>query len=209
MDCCRSSKRLGGVDIKVMARKSRPYFKASPWELEDAEEELVEILVNHSPKSFLLENGKLAGMEFEIVSWAEDENGRLRSTVHDTVEIPCDDVILAIGQDNAFPWIERDIGIEFGEWDMPVVDRVTFQTTRDGVFVGWGRGVGAGEHHLGRRARHIRRPSPSTTTARTSPLQNGCPTTRTWSPRRWGCTSGPTPTTTIRPLGRRCSTSSS
>ena len=142
MDCCRSSKRLGGLDIKVMARKSRPYFKASPWELEDAEEELVEILVNHSPKRFLLEDGKLAGIEFELVSWAEDENGRLRSTVHDTVEIPCDDVILAIGQDNAFPWIERDIGIEFGEWDMPVVDRVTFQTTRDGVFVGgdaaWG-----------------------------------------------------------------------
>ncbi len=81
-------------------------------------------------------------MEFDIVEWHPDDSGRLRSTKLDTTVIPCDDVILAIGQDNAFPWIERDIGIEFGEWDMPVVDRTTFQTTRDGVFVGgdaaWG-----------------------------------------------------------------------
>ncbi|HET6343142.1 MAG TPA: FAD-dependent oxidoreductase [Gemmatimonadota bacterium] len=142
MDCCRTAKRLGGRDVKVMARKERPYFKASPWELEDAEEEQVEILVNHSPKRFVVENGRLVGMEFELVSWHEGSNGRLEMEVHGTTVLPCDDVLLAIGQDNAFPWIERDIGIEFDKWDMPVVDRTTFQTTREGVFVGgdaaWG-----------------------------------------------------------------------
>ena len=142
MDCCRTAKRLGGKDVKVMARKSRPYFKASPWELEDAEEEVVEIVENHSPARFLLDNGRLVGMEFDIVEWHPDADGRPVATKLDTTVIPCDDVILAIGQDNAFPWIERDIGVEFGKWDMPVVDRTTFQTTREGVFVGgdaaWG-----------------------------------------------------------------------
>jgi ferredoxin len=142
MDCCRTSKRLGGKDVKVMARRTRKYFKASPWELEDAEEEQVEILVNHSPKRFVVEGGRLVGMEFELVSWREGPNGRLEMEVHDTTILPCDDVLLAIGQDNAFPWIERDIGIEFDKWDMPVVDRTTFQTTRAGVFAGgdsaWG-----------------------------------------------------------------------
>ena len=142
MDCCRTSKRLGGKDVKVMARKSREYFKASEWELEDAEEEQVDVLENHSPKRFIIEDGELKGMEFELVSWSEGPDGRLVADVHGSVEIPCDDVILAIGQDNAFPWIERDIGIEFNDWDMPVVDRTTFQTTREGVFVGgdaaWG-----------------------------------------------------------------------
>lgn len=142
MDCCRSSKRLGGKDIKVMARKSRPYFKASPWELEDAEDEEVEILVDHSPQCFVIEDGQLKGMIFDLVEWEENEKGRLVSTKQGETFIPADDVVLAIGQDNAFPWIERDIGIEFGEWDMPVVDRATFMTTREGVFVGgdaaWG-----------------------------------------------------------------------
>jgi NADPH-dependent glutamate synthase beta subunit-like oxidoreductase len=142
MDCCRTAKRIGGKDVKVVARKSRPYFKASAWELEDAEEEVVEIVEDHSPARFVLEDGKLVGMEFDLVEWQPDENGRLVSTKLGTKVFPCDDVILAIGQDNAFPWIERDIGIEFGEWDMPVVDKTTFQTTRDGVFMGgdaaWG-----------------------------------------------------------------------
>ena len=142
MDCCRTSKRIGGVDVKVVARKGRPYFKASAWELEDAEEELVEILENHSPSRFVLENGRLIGMEFELVEWEENDDGRLISKVLDSTIVPCDDVILAIGQDNAFPWIERDIGIDFNDWEMPVVDKTTFQTTRDGVFVGgdaaWG-----------------------------------------------------------------------
>lgn len=142
MDCCRTSKRIGGVDVKVVARKGRPYFKASAWELEDAEEELVEILENHSPSRFVLENGRLIGMEFELVEWEENDDGRLISKVLDSTIVLCDDVILAIGQDNAFPWIERDIGIDFNDWEMPVVDKTTFQTTRDGVFVGgdaaWG-----------------------------------------------------------------------
>ncbi len=142
MDCCRTAKRIGGKDVKVVARKSRPHFKASAWELEDAEEEVVEIVEDHSPGRFVLEDGRLVGMEFDVVEWHPDDTGRLVATKLDSTVIPCDDVILAIGQDNAFPWIERDIGIEFGDWDMPVVDRTTFQTTRDGVFMGgdaaWG-----------------------------------------------------------------------
>src|SRR5436190_3334696 len=133
MDCCRTSRRLGGRDIKVMARRPRGYFKASPWELEDAEEEGVEILINHAPKRFVVEDGKLVGMEFERLEW--DGEAR-RSKVIDTVILPADDVILAIGQENAFPWIERDLGIEFDEWDVPVVDEKTMQSTRPGVFFG-------------------------------------------------------------------------
>ena len=137
MDCCRTSLRLGAKDVKVMARKPRGFFKASDWELEDAEEENVEILVNHSPKEFVLEDGKLVGMTFELMEYKIDDNGRIdRGTVVGETMIPCDDVILAIGQDNAFPWIERDIGIEFNEWDCPVVDETTMMCTRDGVFFG-------------------------------------------------------------------------
>jgi formate dehydrogenase (NADP+) beta subunit len=139
MDCCRSSRRLGGKDIKVMARRPRKYFKASPWELEDAEEEGIEIVINHAPKRFVIENGKLVGMEFERLEWNE---GATESRTIDSVIIPCDDVILAIGQDNAFPWIERDLGMEFGKWDMPKVDETTFMSTLPGVFFGgdaaWG-----------------------------------------------------------------------
>ncbi|MCA9300202.1 MAG: FAD-dependent oxidoreductase, partial [Phycisphaerales bacterium] len=142
MDCCRSAVRLGGRDIKVMARKTREHFKASPWELEDAEAERIEILVNHSPQRFVVEDGRLTGMVFDIVEWHENADGRLVSTKVEERFIPADDVVLAIGQDNAFPFVERDIGIEFGKWDMPIVDRATFQTTRPGVFVGgdaaWG-----------------------------------------------------------------------
>ena len=133
MDCCRSSRRLGGTDIKVMARRPREFFKASPWELEDAEEEGVEITVNHAPKRFVIEDGRLVGMEFDVLEWDEGAN---QSTVLDTVVIPCDDVILAIGQENAFPWIERDLGLEFGKWDMPVVDTVTLQSSLPSVFFG-------------------------------------------------------------------------
>jgi NADPH-dependent glutamate synthase beta subunit-like oxidoreductase/ferredoxin len=137
MDCCRTSLRLGAKDVKVMARKPRGYFKASDWELEDAEEEQVEIVVNHSPKCFVIEDGRLKGMTFEVMEYSIDDDGRIdRGTVVDEVTIACDDVILAIGQDNAFPWIERDIGIEFDEWDCPVVDRDTMMSTREGVFFG-------------------------------------------------------------------------
>ncbi len=142
MDCCRSALRLGAANVKVIARRSRPHFKASPWELADAEEEGVEIVENHAPRRFVVENGRLVGMEFDRVEWTDDADGRSRARTIETVTIPCDEVILAIGQEAAFPWIERDIGIEFNEWGMPVVDRATYQTTRADVFMGgdaaWG-----------------------------------------------------------------------
>jgi NADPH-dependent glutamate synthase beta subunit-like oxidoreductase len=135
MDCCRSSKRLGATDVKVIARKTRKYFKASPWELEDAEEEGIEIIENLQPVRFIIENGVLTGMEFEKFQSTETEKG-LRQEVIGREILPCDTVVLAIGQDNAFPFIERNIGLEFGKWDMPVVDKTTFMSTRPGVFFG-------------------------------------------------------------------------
>jgi NADPH-dependent glutamate synthase beta subunit-like oxidoreductase/ferredoxin len=139
MDCCRSSRRLGGRDIKVMARRPRAFFKASPWELEDAEEEGVEIVLNHSPKSFVVENGELKGMLFDRLEWDSDAK---RSRVLDSVFFPADDVILAIGQENAFPWIERDLGIDFDEWSMPVVNPSTMESSRPGVFFGGDAALG-------------------------------------------------------------------
>jgi formate dehydrogenase beta subunit len=136
MDCCRSAKRLGATDVKVISRRTRKYFKASPWELEDAEEEQVEILENLSPVRFIIENGKLAGMEFDKFT-SREENGKFVQEPAGRVTLPCDAVVLAIGQENAFPWIERDMGLEFDKkWDMPVVDKTTFMSTRPGVFFG-------------------------------------------------------------------------
>jgi ferredoxin len=137
MDCCRTARRLGGKDVKVMARRDRQHFKASPWELEDAEEEQVDILVNHVPTRFVIgqgkDAGKLTGMEFE----RPGKDGK-----QERIILPADDVIVAIGQENAFPFIERDIGIEFGKWDMPKVDEKTMAGTKAGVFFGgdaaWG-----------------------------------------------------------------------
>jgi formate dehydrogenase beta subunit len=141
MDCCRTSRRLGGKDIKVMARKPRAYFKASPWELEDAEEEEVVIVVNHEPRRFVIEDGRLVGMEFQRYESIETD-GKLVQKPLDSVVLPADDVILAIGQEGAFPWIERDVGIEFDKWGAAVVDKATHQSTRAGVFFGgdaaWG-----------------------------------------------------------------------
>ncbi|MDX1487349.1 MAG: FAD-dependent oxidoreductase [Acidiferrobacterales bacterium] len=136
MDCCRTSLRLGGKDVKVIARKPMDMLKASDWELEGAIEEDVEMITNHAPEEFIIENGKLAGVKFAEVDWYEDEDGRLRSKKLKDVIVPCDSVILAIGQENAFGFIERDIGLEFDNWDMPVVDKVTLQSTREGVFFG-------------------------------------------------------------------------
>ena len=147
MDCCRSSRRLGGTDIKVMARRPREYFKASPWELDDAEEEGVEIIVNHAPKRFV-DRGRQARRAWSSTSSSGTRARDTRRSL-DTVIIPCDDVILAIGQENAFPWIERDLGMEFGEWDMPVVDEVDACSRRcPGVFFGgdaaWGPRTSSG-----------------------------------------------------------------
>ncbi|NOR68043.1 MAG: 4Fe-4S dicluster domain-containing protein [Woeseiaceae bacterium] len=137
MDCCRTSLRLDAKDVKVMARKPRAFFKSSVWELEDAEEEQVEILINHSPKEFVVEDGKLVGMKFDRMEYKIDDDGNIdRGSAVGEVMIPCDDVILAIGQDNSFPWIEKDIGIDFNEWGSPVVDEVTMMCSREGVFFG-------------------------------------------------------------------------
>jgi NADPH-dependent glutamate synthase beta subunit-like oxidoreductase/ferredoxin len=137
MDCCRSSLRLGAKDVKVIARKPRRFFKASDWELEDAEEERVEIVVNHSPKAFVIDGGKLVGMRFDELEYELDGTGEIVATkVLREVFLPCDDVVLAIGQENAYPWIERGLGIEFDRHDVPIVDAVTFQSTRPGVFFG-------------------------------------------------------------------------
>jgi NADPH-dependent glutamate synthase beta subunit-like oxidoreductase len=137
MDCCRSSLRLGAKSVKVMARKPRQFFKASEWELEDAEAESVEIVINRSPKSFVLEQGRLRGMMFDVVEYDTDAAGRITAErIVGEEFFPADDVILAIGQENAFPWVERDLGIEFDRWDIPRVDAVTFESTRPGVFFG-------------------------------------------------------------------------
>ncbi|MFZ9667739.1 MAG: FAD-dependent oxidoreductase [Steroidobacteraceae bacterium] len=137
MDCCRSSLRLGAKSVKVMARKPRQFFKASEWELEDAEAESVEIVINRSPKNFVVENGRLKGMTFDVMEYDIDSRGRITDERITGEEFyPADDVILAIGQENAFPWIERDIGIEFDKWDVPKVDATTFESTRPGIFFG-------------------------------------------------------------------------
>ncbi len=136
MDCCRTSLRLGAKEVKVMARKPREFFKASAWELEDAEEETVEIVVNRSPKSFVIEDGKLVGMLFDQMEY-EMHGGRIRSEKIVGEEFySCDDVILAIGQENAFPWIENDLSIEFDRWHVPKVDAKSYQSTRPEVFFG-------------------------------------------------------------------------
>jgi NADPH-dependent glutamate synthase beta subunit-like oxidoreductase len=137
MDCCRTSLRLGARSVKVMARKPRGFFKASAWELEDAEAESVDIVVNYSPKSFVVAAGKLTGMLFDKMEYDIDAQGRITGERIVAEEfVPADDVILAIGQENAFPWIERDLGIEFDKWEVPTVDTTTFQSSRPGVFFG-------------------------------------------------------------------------
>src|SRR3984893_7669045 len=136
MDCCRTSMRLGAKDVKVMARKPRQFFKASEWELEDAEHETVQIVVNRAPKSFVVENGRLTGMQFEHLEY-DIQNGEITATrVLGEEFFPCDDVILAIGQENAFPWIEREVGIELDKWNVPIVDKLTYQSTLPNVFFG-------------------------------------------------------------------------
>ncbi len=138
MDCCRTARRLGGTNVKIVVRSPKADMKASPWEIEDAVGEDIPIFENHTPKEFVIENGKLKGMHFEKVRAEYDENGKrsLIPTGEDLVFMPADQVLIAIGQDNAYPWIERDIEIEFGKWDMPVVDKETFQSTNPRVFFG-------------------------------------------------------------------------
>jgi formate dehydrogenase (NADP+) beta subunit len=138
MDCCRTSRRLGGEEVNVVVRSPFAEMKASPWEKEDAMHEDIPILDCHVPKSFVVENGKLKGMMFEIVKAEKDETGR-RKLVHagePDVFIEADDVLLAIGQENTFPWIERDLGLQFDKWELPVVNSITHQSTIPSVFFG-------------------------------------------------------------------------
>lgn len=138
MDCCRSARRLGATDVKVVVRSGFEEMKASPWEKEDAQHEGIPILNYHVPKAFLHEGGRLTGMSFEIVEAVYDAAGRrsLVPTGAPDVVLPCDEVLVAVGQENAFPWIERDSGIEFDKWGLPKLDAQTFQSTVPGVFFG-------------------------------------------------------------------------
>lgn len=144
MDCCRTSRRLGGTDVKVVVRSPFKDMKASPWEIEDAQREDIPILNNMPPKEFVVENGKLKGVLFGNVRAEYDENGKrtLIPTGEPDVFIEADDVIMAIGQDNHCPWIERDLGIEFGKWDIPILDKTTFQSTLPKVFFGGDAALG-------------------------------------------------------------------
>ena len=138
MDCCRTARRLGGTDVKVIVRSPFASMKASPWEKEDAQHEDIPIIDNHVPKSFVIEDGKLTGMTFEKVEAKYDENGKrsLVPTGEPDVFYPADEVLIAVGQENSFPWVERDCGVEFDKWEMPVVDKTTFQSTNERVFFG-------------------------------------------------------------------------
>ncbi len=138
MDCCRSARRLGGEDVKVVVRSGFEEMKASPWEKEDAMHEDIPILNFMVPKEFVHEAGRLTGMTFERVRAEYDENRRRRLVPSGDPDelMPCDDVLVAVGQENAFPWIERDVGLEFDRWKMPVVDETTLQSTHPRVFFG-------------------------------------------------------------------------
>jgi NADPH-dependent glutamate synthase beta subunit-like oxidoreductase/ferredoxin len=138
MDCCRTSRRLGGEDVRVIVRSGYDEMKASPWEKEDARHEGIPIHNFLVPKKFTHDDGKLTGVIFEKVAPVIDEKGRrsLRPTGEPDQHFECDDVLVAIGQENSFPWIERDIGLTFDERGMPVVDPLTFQSTLPKLFFG-------------------------------------------------------------------------
>jgi len=138
MDCCRTSRRLGGTDVKVVVRSPFDTMKASSWEITDSMREDIPIINNMPPKEFVVENGKLKGVLFSKVRAEYDDNGKrsLVPTGEPDEFMEADEVIIAIGQDNIFPWIEQDIGIKFGKWNIPVLNKVTFQSTLPNVFFG-------------------------------------------------------------------------
>lgn len=144
MDCCRSAKRLGAKEVTVVVRSGFDEMKASPWEKEDAMHEGIPILNYHVPKRFVLEGKRLVGMAFDKVSARIDPKGQriLESTGEDEVIIPCDEVLIAVGQENHFPWIEKDIGIEFDRWGIPVLGKNSFQSTLPQVFFGGDAAMG-------------------------------------------------------------------
>ena len=153
MDCCRSSKRLGGSDVKVIVRSPFEEMKASPWEKEDAIHEGIPILDCLVPKAFLHSDGKLTGMSFDKVRAVRDDKGRrqLVSTGEPEQVFECDDVLVAVGQENAFPWIERDAGIAFDEWGMPVLDAIDAAVEPAARVLRRRRRARPEEHHLGGR----------------------------------------------------------
>jgi formate dehydrogenase (NADP+) beta subunit len=138
MDCCRSARRLGGADVKVVVRSGFHEMKASPWEKEDAQHEDIPILDYHVPKRFIVEEGRLVAMAFDRVQPVFDAAGKrsMVSTGEPEIILPCDEVLIAVGQENSFPWIERDLGLEFGSDGLPVLDAKTFQSTLPQVFFG-------------------------------------------------------------------------
>jgi NADPH-dependent glutamate synthase beta subunit-like oxidoreductase len=138
MDCCRSARRMGASDVRVIVRSGFDQMKASPWEKEDAMHEGIPIINYHVPKAFIHTSGKLTGMSFEVVKAVYDEKGRrkLVPTGQPDACFDCDEVLIAVGQENAFPWIERDCGIEFDEWGLPKLNPSTLESTRRGVFFG-------------------------------------------------------------------------
>jgi formate dehydrogenase beta subunit len=138
MDCCRTSRRMGGKDVKVIVRSPFADMKASPWEKDDAIHEGIPIVDNHVPKEFVVEKGKLVGMTFQKVEPVYDGTGKreLVPTKEEPAFYPCDDVLIAIGQENAFPWIEKDCGILFNDWGVPVLDATSFQSSMPHVFFG-------------------------------------------------------------------------
>lgn len=144
MDCCRSARRLGGTDVKVVVRSGFDEMKASPWEKEDAMHEGIPILNFHVPKAFIHDGGRLTGMTFELVKAEYDAKGRrnLVPTGEPEVFIPCDEVLIAVGQENAFPWIERECGIVFDKWGLPQLEPGTFRSTVPNVFFGGDAALG-------------------------------------------------------------------
>ena len=144
MDCCRTALRLGAEAVTVTIRSPRKVMKASEWEIKDAAHEGIPILDNHAPRQFVIENGKLSAVVFDkMVQSGTDANGRPKLVASgETVTLACDDVLMAIGQENAFEWIERDLGLAFNDWNMPEVDKTTFMSSRPGLFFGgdsaWG-----------------------------------------------------------------------
>ena len=206
MDCCRSSKRLGGEDVKVIVRSGFEEMKASPWEKEDAMHEGIPILNYLVPKSFKLENGKLVGMVFEKVKASYDAKGRrnLVPTGEPDQHFECDDVLVAIGQENAFPWIERDIGIEFDKWGMPVVDKVTMRSTHPKIF--FGGDAAFGPKNIIWAVAHGHDAAISIDKMLQRRGHGGASRARRESrlARRWASTSGATTTTSLPSSATRC-----
>jgi NADPH-dependent glutamate synthase beta subunit-like oxidoreductase len=209
MDCCRTSRRLGGEDVRVVVRSGFVEMKASPWEKEDAMHEDIPIHNFLAPKAFLQAAGRLTGVLFEKMEARVDEDGRrsLVATGEPSVHMACDDVLLAIGQENVFPWIERDIGLEFDRSGMPKVDPVTMASTLPSVF--FGGDAAFGPQNIIWAVAHGTRPrSRSTGFAAARIFVNGPRPTSASSARRWVSTSGATTTTspTTGATACRCAT---